>query len=470
MSLINRSLFSHILPLNLILGFGSIFLSVGFSYKISHAQDSTSTTMNCYIKSGFQIYNDENQTSAFDSITPNGKTLCRSVGNNMYLIKFNGRNLYVEASAVKNTSGLKPAEAVQPLETKASSTVDASSAPIANSVVSLRRTGNTPAIELAGQKTKVLPGKWVPVRAEPNQDSRFECPIEIVNSRTSSQAKSICSKVESIDSAIDLTLTGQRVFDKDNKNWYVEASFEHDGRTFVGWFDEKQTTLNPNEEYVRSQTLAERTQETWATHEIGLSSNSSYTLDTTEISYNERAKLLFSLQADPAAFKTAKQSGAEPEDEPTEHTTKYGPPVCGCVGRACRVSSGYGPRKSFRTSNGRKASSNHKAWDISSGTGTPIVAISDGRVISAGWKSGWGRTIEVDHGDGLIVRYSHLDSYTIKSGKVKRGQQIATMGSSGNVTGTHLDIGFKLNGVSKNPSEFISGKSSFLNQSCGAVR
>jgi murein DD-endopeptidase MepM/ murein hydrolase activator NlpD len=462
MGRIRRYLFTYLTFLNFILGLSPI--------QPIFAQDTKITDLRCYIKSGYQLFNDENQSSSFDGITPNGKTICRSVGKNMYLIKFRGRSLYVQSNAIDKEKSIPLNDTEQPQIPKTDNSASESTIQNTIRLIDLRSEENTaPTSDLVGQKVKVLPKMWVPVRTSPNQSSRFECPENIVDSYSAKQAKTICGNVESIDSSTELTLTGQRVFDKDNKNWYVEATFKHDGRTFSGWFDEKQTTLNPNEENIRSVTAAERTQNAWGSFsEIGLSSISEYKLDSTEIGYNERAKMTFAAQSNPKLFTPVRQ--AEPEQKPKASSSAFAPPVCGCIGKQCYISSGYGPRKPFRTSNGNWASTYHRAWDIAAGKGTPILAVADGKITFAGWKSGYGKTIEVSLGKGLIVRYSHLSSYTISSGRVKKGQQIAKMGDTGNATGPHLDIGFRLNGVSQNPSKYISSKPSFLNQSCGAVR
>jgi len=64
--------------------------------------------------------------------------------------------------------------------------------------------------------------------------------------------------------------------------------------------------------------------------------------------------------------------------------------------------------------------------------------------------------IELDHGNGLVSRYAHASSVTVREGDlVVRGQQIATVGSTGRSTGPHLHFEVRLNGVPQNPARFL---------------
>jgi murein DD-endopeptidase MepM/ murein hydrolase activator NlpD len=107
-------------------------------------------------------------------------------------------------------------------------------------------------------------------------------------------------------------------------------------------------------------------------------------------------------------------------------------PVQGWVG------SGYGYRRDPFT--GRREM--HPGFDIVAPTGTPVAATAAGHVIYAGWKSGWGRCVEIDHGGGIKTFYAHCRTLKVSTGdNVYRGDLIATVGSSGRSTGTHLHYG-----------------------------
>lgn len=116
------------------------------------------------------------------------------------------------------------------------------------------------------------------------------------------------------------------------------------------------------------------------------------------------------------------------------------PPVAGKY----RITSGEGPRKSGRTNNGAKMSSFHHGADWAGekpGSKPDIQNITAGKVVWAGNAGGYGKTVLVQNPDGYTVQYAHLDSIDVKVGdQVPAGGKIGVMGSTGNVTGTHLDM------------------------------
>ncbi len=96
----------------------------------------------------------------------------------------------------------------------------------------------------------------------------------------------------------------------------------------------------------------------------------------------------------------------------------------------------------------------HKGVDYAAARGTPIKATGDGKVIHAARKGGYGRTVILQHGQKYTTLYAHLHTYArgIKKGaKVKQGQTIGYVGSSGLATGPHLHYEFRTNGVHVNP-------------------
>ena len=94
----------------------------------------------------------------------------------------------------------------------------------------------------------------------------------------------------------------------------------------------------------------------------------------------------------------------------------------------------------------------HDGLDIASSTGTPIYAIADGVVGTANWYGGYGNCVTISHGGGLQSLYGHMNTIYVSRGEsVSRGQQIGTMGSTGNSTGPHLHFTVYMNGSSINP-------------------
>lgn len=98
----------------------------------------------------------------------------------------------------------------------------------------------------------------------------------------------------------------------------------------------------------------------------------------------------------------------------------------------------------------------HSGMDIDGDRGDMVVAPADGRVMTAGWQGGYGQLVEIDHGNGLSTRYGHLSRLEVKEGdRIKRGQLIALVGSTGRSTGPHLHYELRLDKKAINPRRFL---------------
>jgi murein DD-endopeptidase MepM/ murein hydrolase activator NlpD len=99
----------------------------------------------------------------------------------------------------------------------------------------------------------------------------------------------------------------------------------------------------------------------------------------------------------------------------------------------------------------------HAGIDLAGPVGTPIYATADGTVAEAGYNNGgYGNLIKLDHGRGIETRYGHLSSFTVRAGdRVKRGQMIGRMGSTGRSTGSHLHYEVRIDGRAVNPIPFM---------------
>ncbi len=114
------------------------------------------------------------------------------------------------------------------------------------------------------------------------------------------------------------------------------------------------------------------------------------------------------------------------------------------------VTSKYGYRKIFG------GTSFHGGIDIANKSGTDIVAADGGEVIYAGWMSGYGYLIKIDHQNGYVTYYGHNSSLLVSVGdKVYKGQHIAEMGATGRVTGTHCHFEVRLNGERQDPMDYL---------------
>jgi murein DD-endopeptidase MepM/ murein hydrolase activator NlpD len=126
----------------------------------------------------------------------------------------------------------------------------------------------------------------------------------------------------------------------------------------------------------------------------------------------------------------------------------YRKPVIGEV----EFTSGFGVRSDPFL--GRPAM--HTGLDFRASTGDPVRATANGKVVSSGWAGGYGRMVEVDHGNGLATRYGHLSEINVRVGdQIKIGQVIGAVGSTGRSTGPHLHYETRIDGEAVDPQKFL---------------
>ena len=117
-----------------------------------------------------------------------------------------------------------------------------------------------------------------------------------------------------------------------------------------------------------------------------------------------------------------------------------------------RFTSGFGVRRDPITG----SRSNHYGIDFAAAWRAPVTATADGVVKFAGVRSGFGRVVEIDHGNGFMTRYAHLNRYTVTKGQnVTLHDKIGELGSSGRSTGPHVHYEILFKGKPKNPQRFI---------------
>jgi murein DD-endopeptidase MepM/ murein hydrolase activator NlpD len=98
----------------------------------------------------------------------------------------------------------------------------------------------------------------------------------------------------------------------------------------------------------------------------------------------------------------------------------------------------------------------HKGLDFAGPEGSKIMTVAAGIVTYAGERAGFGQMIEINHGNGLATRYCHNEKLLVKQGDmVRKGQDVALMGSTGHSTGPHVHFEVLKNGVQVDPARFI---------------
>ena len=98
----------------------------------------------------------------------------------------------------------------------------------------------------------------------------------------------------------------------------------------------------------------------------------------------------------------------------------------------------------------------HHGLDIANGQGTPIYASAAGIVVNSEWMGGYGRMVQLDHGFGLTTIYAHCQRLLVRRGqRVERGQLLATMGTTGQSTGTHLHFEVRVEGHAVDPLDYL---------------
>lgn len=120
---------------------------------------------------------------------------------------------------------------------------------------------------------------------------------------------------------------------------------------------------------------------------------------------------------------------------------------------SARMSSGFG----YRIHPVTGKSKFHKGMDFAAPIGTPIYATGNGVVTFSGWGTGYGRYVEVDHGNGTVTRYTHTSANYVNVGDtVYANQQIAAVGNTGRSTGAHLHYEVRQNGQAINPQTYLA--------------
>ena len=98
----------------------------------------------------------------------------------------------------------------------------------------------------------------------------------------------------------------------------------------------------------------------------------------------------------------------------------------------------------------------HEGIDVTAPMGAPIIAPASGTVTNVATESGYGKVLEIDHGNGIVTRYAHCSRIDVRQGqRVTRGQRVAAVGSTGLSTGPHLHYEIHINGKVVDPLTYV---------------
>ena len=167
---------------------------------------------------------------------------------------------------------------------------------------------------------------------------------------------------------------------------------------------------------------------------------------------DETAKMLDDLEEEAAAVQAQLAAQSQEGTISNSSTSEYtGGVLLWPTPGYTEITSGYGWR--ICPFHGKEF---HGAIDIGADGGASIIASAAGTVISAGYNGGFGNSVQIDHGGGLVTMYNHCSAlYVSKGDTVEKGQSIAAVGSTGSSTGNHLDFRVFKDGSTANPLGYL---------------
>ena len=264
---------------------------------------------------------------------------------------------------------------------------------------------------------------------------------------------------------LDIIFGAKSISDLLNRSEYVEKISEYDNKVFAH-FKKAALTVQQKEKQCEQQTnelkeLETKTrEEKQAVSELKADKKTELdkidkAMEKSQDQVSEYTKKALEAENQVEALLQKKQDEIDREmaaggGNSGGSTTGFGWPLKGGAGR---ISSGFGGRKSPTAG----ASTYHKGVDLAAPSGTPILAVGSGKVVTATYSSSAGNYIMISHGNRLYTVYMHCSRLAVSAGKqVTKGQVIGYVGSTGISTGAHLHFGVTKNGSYVNPLNYIS--------------
>lgn len=313
-------------------------------------------------------------------------------------------------------------------------------------------------VEIAGLETdisavqRVIDEKSADIEAKNQELERLENELDETQKRLKKRMKVIYEN--GTESYIEIILDSKGITDMFTRIAVVEAILKHDNNMMDNYRDQIDAVdaakaaveAEKEEQEEAQQILKEKKAEVEVKLEEQKKIIDSLSTDIEELKKQEEAqeKAAKELQSQiDAALKETSQSTVR-----YSGNGKFGFPLTSYT----RKSSPYGYRIHPITGT-RKF---HSGVDYAAPYGTSILAAEDGVVLTAGWNSGYGNCVTINHGGGYVTLYGHCSSLLVSAGqKVTKGQTIAKVGSTGNSTGNHLHFEVRINGSPVDPEGYL---------------
>ena len=256
---------------------------------------------------------------------------------------------------------------------------------------------------------------------------------------------------------LDVILESEGISDLLMRMQHVEEIMDYDNNLLNSLKDTEKTIREKKEDIEQEEAEAAQLVEEQKTTLASLESLKSEKMATVQAYAQDEAKYDQLVKSNEAASQEvakliAAATAASNNDTVVYTGGKLNWPVPARAASSSSLSSGFVNRKRPIGSGWEK----HTGYDIPAPYGSNIVAAEGGTVITAGWVNGYGNTVMINHGGGIVTLYGHNSSLTVSKGQtVSRGQVIAKCGSTGNSTGNHCHFEVRVNGSAVSPAPYL---------------
>ena len=254
---------------------------------------------------------------------------------------------------------------------------------------------------------------------------------------------------------LDVILESEGISDLLMRMQHVEEIIDYDNNLLTNLKETENVIREKKEEVQQEEAETAQLVEEQKATLASLETLKAEKIKTVQAYAQDEAKYNQLVQSNEAASKEVEKliSAATANNDTVVYTGgKLNWPVPARAASSSSLSSGFVNRKRPIGSGWEK----HTGYDIPAPYGSNIVAAEGGTVITAGWVNGYGNTVMINHGGGVVTLYGHNSSLTVSKGQtVSRGQVIAKCGSTGNSTGNHCHFEVRVNGSAVSPAPYL---------------